>query len=180
MNQPRLILLSQPLRGQQFDLTEDLHAIGRSEQCGLMIDDPTVSGVHCELLRNDDGSYTARDTGSTNGTRVNGVRISEQKLVNSDILQIGGVEIMYDYEGQDTGADDPMSTRTNISIDGTGELRTDMQPLRPNWTSTHKAEENPQFKTAFTIFIGLLIFIVVVLLAVLGYMLFYPSPTPTP
>jgi len=40
----------------------------------LTINDPKVSGLHCELRLQADG-YRLRDLGSTNGTHVKGVRI---------------------------------------------------------------------------------------------------------
>ena len=45
-------------------------------------------------LVKDDDSYVAHDKNSTNGTRINGIRITEQRLCNGDILQVGGIEIL--------------------------------------------------------------------------------------
>ena len=114
---PKIIVLSEQLRGQSFELTKDEYSIGRHEDCAICIPDPTVSNHHCSLVRNDDGSYSARDEGSTNGTRVNGVKIQEQALVNSDILQVGAIEMLYDSEKQSSTS--TPSTQTGINLQNT-------------------------------------------------------------
>lgn len=114
---PKIIVLSEQLRGQSFELTEEQYTVGRSEECGICIPDPTISGTHCTLVRSDEGSYRVVDSGSTNGTRVNGVRVQTQELVNSDILQIGGVEMLFDCEEKSVTS--VLSTQTNINLEET-------------------------------------------------------------
>ncbi len=123
---PKVIILSEHLRGQSFELNQAEHVIGRTEDCDICIPDPTVSSHHCKLVREDgEGNYIVCDQGSTNGTRVNGVRIEEgtpHTLVNSDILQVGGVEMLFDCEEtRQTGAS---TTHTVINLEETktGEL----------------------------------------------------------
>ena len=48
--------------------------IGRSRSCDLVLDEPTVSGVHAALMLFG-GRWYVSDRGSTNGTCVNGRRI---------------------------------------------------------------------------------------------------------
>lgn len=121
---PKVIILSEHLRGQSFELTQEEHPIGRTEDCDICIPDPTVSSHHCRLVREENGGYAVYDEGSTNGTRVNGVRIEggPHELVNSDILQVGGVEMLFDCEEtRQTGAS---TTHTVINLEETktGEL----------------------------------------------------------
>ena len=54
--------------------------VGRGPQCGLVIDDPSVSSTHAELLRRD-GQIVVRDLNSTNGTMVDGQRISSETVL---------------------------------------------------------------------------------------------------
>lgn len=122
---PKVVILSEQLRGQSFVLTDEIYTIGRTEDRDICVPDPTISGHHCTLVKTDDGGFLARDEGSTNGTRVNGVRLeenSEQKLVHSDILQVGGIEMLYDLNK----AHDEGETSTHTVIDfektKTGEL----------------------------------------------------------
>jgi pSer/pThr/pTyr-binding forkhead associated (FHA) protein len=116
---PKLIILSEQLRGQSFELSEEAYTVGRTEACGVCVPDPTISGHHCTLVRLSNGSYGVRDEGSTNGTRVNGVKLEGedvQPLVHSDILQVGGVEMLFDCESMRT---DGGTTQTVIMLKDT-------------------------------------------------------------
>ena len=159
---PKLIVLSEQLRGQKFDLVDDVYTIGRSEKESICIVDPTVSGLHCELRRDDDGNYTAHDLGSTNGTRINGARISEQKLVHSDILQVGGVELMFDCEGEDSVASH-IKTQTQIDL---GD-KADLKPIGNLGPWARGRSDNPRMALFFKIAIPLLITVVIVLMIIL-------------
>jgi pSer/pThr/pTyr-binding forkhead associated (FHA) protein len=116
---PKLIVLSEQLRGQAFELTEESYTVGRTEACDVCVPDPTISGHHCTLVRLSNGNYGVRDEGSTNGTRVNGVRMEgeeAQPLVHSDILQVGSVEMLFDCESMRT---DGGTTQTVINLEDT-------------------------------------------------------------
>jgi pSer/pThr/pTyr-binding forkhead associated (FHA) protein len=62
--------------------------IGRSPRCDLVLDDPTVSRRHAELVPADDG-WIVSDLSSTNGTRVNGWRIRRAAIALDDELMLG-------------------------------------------------------------------------------------------
>lgn len=159
---PKLVVLSEGHRGQQYELTEESYQIGRTEDCNVRIEDPTVSSLHCELIRNEDGSYTARDAGSTNGTRINGVRITEQRLNASDILQVGGVELLVDTE--DTQMH---STKTVVNINQGERIKPNkMQSLDPTHDTGIRTDD-PRVRMAFRLIITLLVLVVLVLLVVL-------------
>lgn len=110
----KLVVLSEPLRGQSFPLAQDEFTIGRSEDCNLCIPDPTISGKHCTLDRQEGGSYEIRDHNSTNGSRVNGMRVQAQKLAHGDILQLGGVELLFECGEKSSTA--VLSTQTQINL----------------------------------------------------------------
>ena len=65
--------------------------VGRAAGCGVPIDyDTYSSNLHARLFRLD-GDLWAEDLGSTNGTWVNTIRISERtRLEKGDLLQVGG------------------------------------------------------------------------------------------
>ena len=66
--------------------------VGRAGD-GLLIDDDRVSRHHCEL-RVEGGSLTVRDTGSSNGTLVNGSPLAGTAVLGSgDVVEIGGTRI---------------------------------------------------------------------------------------
>ncbi len=61
---------------------------GRDDSVDLVLADGSVSRHHVEFLKTQTG-YCLRDLGSTNGTMVNGERISERSLHSGDTIQIG-------------------------------------------------------------------------------------------
>jgi ABC-type multidrug transport system ATPase subunit len=63
--------------------------IGRTPDNDLVLADLEVSRHHAELRRRTDGTYEIADVGSSNGTYVNGRRISSRVLTESDIIGIG-------------------------------------------------------------------------------------------
>lgn len=111
---PKIIVLSEQFRGQSFELTQENYTVGRGEDCGICLPDPTISSHHCSIKRTGDGTYELVDAGSTNGTRVNGVRVNQQKLVNSDIIQVGAIEMLFDSESKDSSG--AASTQTGINL----------------------------------------------------------------
>lgn len=64
--------------------------IGRTSDNDIVVSYPEVSGHHATLTRNFDGSTVLTDNGSTNGTFVNGVRISSQILRPGDKVTLAG------------------------------------------------------------------------------------------
>jgi DNA-binding NtrC family response regulator len=54
----------------------------------IVLRDPMVSRFHCRLVR-EDGMWRLRDSGSMNGTAINGVRVRDADLGNEGVLQIG-------------------------------------------------------------------------------------------
>jgi pSer/pThr/pTyr-binding forkhead associated (FHA) protein len=72
--------------------------IGRRPSCDIRLEFENISGKHC-LLRLINGVWMVRDLGSTNGTTVNGSRITtEQSLMPDEELGIAGHMYMIEYE----------------------------------------------------------------------------------
>ena len=115
---PKLIVLSEKLRGKSFELDKDTVTVGRTDKSDICIKDATISTNHCEFIRSGD-TYILKDSGSTNGTRINNVPVADegQELSNSDILQFGAVEIFFD--SNDGSATSITRTHTGIDLDST-------------------------------------------------------------
>jgi hypothetical protein len=76
-------------RKQALPLTDGEHIAGRDVECSLVIDATTASRRHARITVVS-GSATIEDLGSTNGTRVNGVRISSPtRLAPGDEVALG-------------------------------------------------------------------------------------------
>ncbi len=115
---PKFIVLTEAYNGEKlFELTDEIYTLGRTDDNSVYIPDNSVSSKHCELHRNADGSYSAVDLGSSNGTRINGVRVENQKLVHSDILQVGGIEIMFHCD--DEAVTSGQNSQTGINLEDT-------------------------------------------------------------
>ena len=63
--------------------------LGRSSACQLVFEDDTVSRRHAEL-HVVDGHWMLRDLGSSNGTYVNGRRVTEAEVAAGDEIVLGG------------------------------------------------------------------------------------------
>jgi hypothetical protein len=70
--------------------------IGRSAGCGVRIDLPGISRLHCSLAARQNGDAIVSDVGSANGTYVNGQIVSIGEVVGlkpGDMIAIGDVEL---------------------------------------------------------------------------------------
>ena len=70
--------------------------IGRDSSNSVQIDQPSVSGIHCEVIVLDDGRIKVSDLDSSNGTSINRELVSEGILQPGDSLSLGDVEILYE------------------------------------------------------------------------------------
>jgi Protein of unknown function (DUF3662)/Inner membrane component of T3SS, cytoplasmic domain len=77
--------------------------IGRAPECELVLKDSLVSRRHARLhARN--GVFVLTDLGSTNGTRVNGHRVTELVLGAGDRIEIGDTKVVIEAAAAGTGA----------------------------------------------------------------------------
>ncbi len=66
--------------------------LGRDPACDLMVDDPRVSRVHAAVWSDPGGTLVLEDLGSTNGTFVNGKRITTETLLfDGAVLEIANI-----------------------------------------------------------------------------------------
>lgn len=82
--------------GSRHVLDTERVTIGRQTGCSIVIRDTNVSREHVQLRRRPNG-WTVRDLGSTNGTKLNGVRVEgEQMLANGDVIMLGSVKVTFE------------------------------------------------------------------------------------
>jgi hypothetical protein len=77
------------LAGKQFTVGSQPITFGRDEANDVVLANLLASRVHAEL-RPEAGGYVLRDRGSSNGTWVNGERVTAQRLQPGDEMVIGG------------------------------------------------------------------------------------------
>lgn len=102
---PRLTLQTGPHAGQEIIIRKDVTLIGRGDMCDVVINAPLVSRRHSQIAW--DGAYCAiEDLGSTNGTFVNGQRLSEPRVLkDNDRVQIADIVLVFG---------DPQATLTGL------------------------------------------------------------------
>jgi hypothetical protein len=88
------------------ELTVDCTTIGRVEDNVFQLAEPSVSSHHCEVLLKGE-EVTVRDLNSTNGTFVNGEKVTEATLKPGQTLRLGQVELKLEAEGTSAPAPAP-------------------------------------------------------------------------
>ena len=91
--QPYILFQQGPLFGKMVLLETGSIVLGRSEEADITIHDEGISRKHVQLTFRD-GRTFARDLKSTNGTYVNGQRITECELHHEDKIQISSSTLM--------------------------------------------------------------------------------------
>ena len=80
------------MTGRTHELKVDKTTIGRVEDNTFQIAEPSVSSHHCEIwLRGTD--VVVKDLGSTNGTFINGEKVTETVLKPGQVLRLGQIEM---------------------------------------------------------------------------------------
>lgn len=83
-----LFVRSESQQGQEFEVN-DVVVLGRSDETDVVLDDPYASEFHFRLVSSENGMML-HDLGSTNGTYVNGRRVSAPtQLRHGDTIQVG-------------------------------------------------------------------------------------------
>ncbi|MDI7246859.1 MAG: DUF3662 and FHA domain-containing protein [Bacillota bacterium] len=87
---PYLVLRCGTGEERVFPLGDGKVTIGRSGSCDIVIENAGVSRRHAEIVR-EGGRFYVVDLGSTNGTYVNGRKVSKQLLADGDLVNFGRV-----------------------------------------------------------------------------------------
>src|SRR5215470_3548449 len=104
----------------EIELKPGPNFLGRGFANDFKIDDPSVSGSHCQIIV-DQSNILIKDLGSTNGTYINRSQIREAALLPGQTIHLGGVELFFQPDGPATPPPVPSSR--------TGPTR--IQPVSP-------------------------------------------------
>ncbi|MEZ5203148.1 MAG: DUF3662 and FHA domain-containing protein [Acidimicrobiales bacterium] len=81
--------------GERLQLGESVVTIGRKPESTLQLGDPNVSRAHAEIRPHGNG-WVLVDLGSTNGSRVNGSRVSSHELREGDEIAFGNTVLRFE------------------------------------------------------------------------------------
>ncbi len=86
-----------PLVGKRFALAGSQVVIGRGEICDICLPDKSISRRHA-VINHTGRQYSINDRSSTNGTYVNGVKITQQELTEGDMIKMGNTVLIFKVE----------------------------------------------------------------------------------
>jgi len=81
----------------EIQLKPGTNSLGRGVANDFKIEDPSVSGLHCQIVIGASGA-TIKDLGSTNGTYVNRAPVQEATLQAGQTVHLGGVQMVFQAE----------------------------------------------------------------------------------
>ena len=108
---PKLIVTTEAQGKIGYEFTEEVITVGRAPDNMIVIEDGSVSSRHAQLERTGE-TYRLKDLESTNGTRVNGVPITETALRFDDRVRFGAVEARFE---SDTHGSQPLPQPEEIA-----------------------------------------------------------------
>lgn len=120
-----LLVVSGLVKGTVVQIPPGELLIGReASQAGRLGGDPLLSRRHARIISDEDGQITLEDLGSTNGTFLNGARLSgRQRIHTGDVIQMGGSRLqVIDAAARATAGDD-----------AAGAASVDDEPLSSAW-----------------------------------------------
>lgn len=174
----RLTLTTESGATHSLDLEKKHYTIGRARDCDVQIGDLSLSGHHARIERREDKTWYLIDLNSTNGSKVNGIAVTqEHPLTHDDTIALGDVTGFFtDLAGTArtrTLADKPPATTSNIAATTTAttEEKSATEPSA-NLHSTNKvASTTPQNTTKSTLAWNLVILLGIAVFA-LSFSLF--------
>jgi pSer/pThr/pTyr-binding forkhead associated (FHA) protein len=107
------VLSSGTLRGKRFRIERPVVHVGRGGHNDVRLDDSGVSSSHATITRRG-AAWEVHDLGSTNGTYVDGERVTERVLRGSAELRFGTMKLLFRPIGG--GGDKRASTRAIVGL----------------------------------------------------------------
>jgi adenylate cyclase len=129
--------------GDPIPLRKTQLVIGRRPSCDIQLDFANVSSKHCELAIVN-GYWRLRDLNSSNGVKVNGVRVDEKFLQPGDSISVARHQFEIQYTPDPNAAPveeiDPFSISLLEKAGLGGE---DSRPRRPSRPAKVEAPKKP-------------------------------------
>lgn len=167
-----LLFRSGDMRGRRVPIKVPVVNIGRGDYNDILIADPSVSTMHAKLQRRE-AVWVLTDLGSTNGTFVEGERLTgEQPLSPGTTIRFGDVAALFEPMDDDVPAARASGTRVLDKLDATppparssGPMLESERPKSKSRRPIHVAPPRPRPPSTIMV-VGL-----VILVAILAYLL---------
>jgi predicted component of type VI protein secretion system len=101
--------------GPSILLDKPILLLGRHPECDIQIDSRKISRRHCCIAQVSDYLFV-RDLGSTNGIRINGLRINEGRLAAGDELTIGNYRYKVAWDAVPGAAAPPQPVSSPVKV----------------------------------------------------------------
>ncbi|RLS33333.1 MAG: FHA domain-containing protein [Planctomycetota bacterium] len=134
--------------GDPIPLLKSTLVVGRRESADIVLRFPNVSGSHCELSLVD-GRWHVKDLASSNGTKVNGMRVSEHQLDPGDKLSVARHHFEIAYEPSKLGAvaapanQAPFNPFGKSLLESAGLESRNQRPLAPPSSASRQGSRRP-------------------------------------
>lgn len=145
----RLTVRQGPVPGKNIELVKDIIVMGRDVNNDIVVNDAEVSRTHTRLTAQSEG-YIVEDLASTNGTFLNGQRLTGPKLMRHGdmlglgetvVLEFGVIKEVRDPESTMVASGSaPFNVPTNLSA--SGPLPAEPAPT-PRAATAPLSEPNP-------------------------------------
>ena len=113
----KFLVRSGSLKGQRLYVKVPIVNIGRADYNDLVIPDDSVSSQHAKLTRRE-GVWILTDLGSTNGTLVDGERVTDDvPIAPGAFVRFGDVSLVFEPTDDDAGVQKGGSTRMISAVD---------------------------------------------------------------
>jgi len=122
----KLVLLSAGMTGRTHELKAEKTTIGRVEDNTFQIAEPSVSSHHCEILLRGSDVFV-KDLNSTNGTFINGDKVTESPLKVGQILRLGQIEMRLETDAPAPATASKKQTATQTMVMNRGVSLTELE-----------------------------------------------------
>jgi predicted component of type VI protein secretion system len=136
----KLVVLNAGMIGRTHELKVDKTTIGRVEDNTFQLEEPSVSSYHCEvLLRGND--VVVKDLNSTNGSFINGEKVTEGVLKPGQVLRLGQIEMRLETEATASAAPLPAASGPAAAPATAAPRKTDHTMVMQRGVSLNELEQ---------------------------------------
>lgn len=143
------------ISGVTHELVDEAITIGRGADNTIIVNDPSISTHHAQLLLEGD-TYRLKDLESTNGTRVNGKPVTETVLRFDDRIRFGAAEAR--YESSEIGGSKPLPKPEEIKAQ-VAEAGAELSHLTNAFPFRRQQQQNDPLRTGIFIVLGIVLLV---------------------